>query len=297
VSGTGLAVRPSAVCGTFYDADPRRLARTVDRLLDRVDAETGSSATCPVALVAPHAGLGYSGPVAATAYAQLRAHAGSVDRVVLLGPSHFAPVRGMAVPAAAGFATPLGTAAVDVPACLRLAASFPGVAVSDGPHAEEHSLEVQLPFLQRVLGAELTVVPVLAGGAPPDDVADVLEALGLTGDGGPGASGDRRDGRTLLVVSTDLSHYLDAATAARRDRATAGAVVGRDPGAIGSRDACGAVPLRGLLTWARRQGHEVSLLDLRSSADTAGGRARVVGYGAFRVDRVGGQTDDSLRIS
>jgi len=288
VSGTGLAVRPPAVSGVFYDADPRRLAGTVDRLLDRVDVETGSSATCPVALVAPHAGLDYSGPVAATAYAQLRAQAGSIGRVVLLGPSHFAPVRGMAVPASAGFGTPLGTAAVDVPACLQLAASFPGVAVSDRPHAEEHSLEVQLPFLQRVLGAGLTVVPVVAGGAPPDVVADVLEALGLTGDGGPigdgGPGGARRGGRTLLVVSTDLSHYLDAATAARRDRATADAVVRRDPAAIGSRDACGAVPLRGLLTWARRHGCEVSLLDLRSSADTAGGRARVVGYGAFRAD-------------
>jgi AmmeMemoRadiSam system protein B len=297
VSGTGLAVRPPAVSGIFYDADPHRLARTVDRLLDRVDVETGSAATCPVALVAPHAGLDYSGPVAATAYAQLGAHAGSVDRVVLLGPSHFAPVLGMAVPAAAGFATPLGTAAVDVPACLQLAASCPGVAVSDGPHAEEHSLEVQLPFLQRVLGAELTVVPVLAGGASPDEVADALEALGLTADGGSGADGDRRAVRTLLAVSTDLSHYLDASAAARRDRATADAVVRRDPGAIGSRDACGDVPLRGLLTWARRHGLEVSLLDLRSSADTAGGRARVVGYGAFRVDRVGDQPDDDLRIS
>ena len=276
MSGTGLAVRPPAVAGSFYDAEPHRLARTVDRLLNRVDVEAVRNDR-PLALVAPHAGLDYSGPVAATAYAQLRAHAGSVDRVVLLGPSHFTPVRGMAVPAAAGFATPLGTAPVDVAACLLLAASFPGVAVTDGPHAEEHSLEVQLPFLQRALDAELSVVPVVAGGASPDDVADVLDALGLP-DGG------RRDGRTLLVVSTDLSHYLDAATAARRDRATAQAVVRRDVGAIGSRDACGAVPLRGLLTWARRHDRAVSLLDLRSSADTAGGRARVVGYGAFRVD-------------
>lgn len=281
MSGTRLAVRPPAVAGTFYDADPHRLARTVDRLLDGAGAAAHAEAPAgarPAAVVVPHAGLGYSGPVAATAYAQLRAHAGSVGRIVLLGPSHFAPVRGLAVPAAAGFATPLGVVGVDVAACLDLAASFAAVAVSDAPHAEEHSLEVQLPFLQRVLGADLTVVPVLAGGAAPGDVADVLDALGLP------AKGESHGGPAdVLVVSTDLSHYLDAGTAARRDRATADAVVRRDPGAIGSRDACGAVPLRGLLTWAGRHDLEVGLLDLRTSADTAGGRARVVGYGAFRV--------------
>jgi len=286
VSGTRLAVRPPAVAGIFYDADQRRLARTVDSLLDRANAADNDqeSGADPVALVAPHAGFDYSGPVAASAYAQLRARAGSVDRVVVLGPSHFRPMRGMAVPAAAGFATPLGVARVDVAACLELAASLPAVAVTDGPHAEEHSLEVQLPFVQRVLGAEVTVVPIVAGGASPEDVADALEALGLAADDEQGAPDGRRAPRTLLVVSTDLSHYLDAATAARRDRATAEAVVRRDLAAIGSRDACGAVPLRGLLTWANRHGRAVSLLDLRSSADTAGGRARVVGYGAFRVD-------------
>jgi MEMO1 family protein len=280
VSGTGLAVRPPAVAGTFYDADPRRLAGTVDRLLDQAGAGAGHRrGGRPAALVAPHAGLDYSGPVAATAYAQLRPHAVPAARVVLLGPSHFAPVPGMAVPAAAGFATPLGVARVDVTACLELAASFTGVAVTDGPHAEEHALEVQLPFLQRMFGAELTVVPIVVGGAAPDEVADVLEALGLPAkDGAP----DGPD--TVLVVSTDLSHYLDAATAARRDRATAEAVVRREPDDIGSRDACGAVPLRGLLTWANRNDLEVGLLDLRTSADTAGGPARVVGYGAFRVD-------------
>ncbi len=287
MSGTGLAVRPPAVAGTFYDADPQRLARTVDDLLDRADPDgiPGAGGAAPVALVAPHAGFDYSGPVAATAFAQLRTHMASVERVVLLGPSHFTPVRGMAVPAAAGFATPLGVAQVDVAACLELAASFPGVAVGDGPHAEEHSLEVQLPFLQRLLDPEVTVVPVVAGGAAPEEVADVLEALAV-GDAHEDRArdGDRRVPTTLLVVSTDLSHYLDAATAARRDRATAEAVVGRDPAAIGSRDACGAVPLRGLLAWANRHDRTVGLLDLRTSADTAGGRARVVGYGAFRVD-------------
>jgi len=289
VSGTGLAVRPPAVAGTFYDADPRRLARTVDRLLEEAGhraADDAAAGTRPAALVVPHAGLDYSGPVAATAYARL-ASAAPVGRVVLLGPSHFAPVRGMAVPAAAGFATPLGVTRVDVAACLQLAASFPGVAVSDGPHAEEHALEVQLPFLQRVLPPELTVVPLLAGGAPPGDVADVLDALGIApadgSNGTAGADGANEPPATVLVVSTDLSHYLDADTAERRDRATAEAVVRREPDAVGSRDACGAVPLRGLLTWARRHDLGVSLLDLRSSADTAGGRARVVGYGAFRV--------------
>jgi AmmeMemoRadiSam system protein B len=192
---------------------------------------------------------------------------------VLLGPSHFVPVRGMAVPTAAGFATPLGEVPVDVATCLQIAATSAAVAVADGPHAQEHSLEVQLPFLQRLLAAHTPVVPVVVGGASPDAVAAVLDLLA------PDHGGD-----TLVVVSTDLSHYLDHDTATRHDRATADAVVRGDPDAIGSRDACGAVPLRGLLTWAGRHSLEATLLDLRTSADTAGGKARVVGYGAFRLD-------------
>ncbi len=271
MTGPRLTVREPAVAGTFYDADPARLAATVDDLLEgAASADVGAR---PVALVAPHAGYVYSGPVAASAYALLRPHAASVRRVVLLGPSHFVPVRGMAVPTATAFATPLGEVPVDVAACLQAAAGSAAVAVADGPHAQEHALEVQLPFVQRMLEEQTAVVPVVVGGASADTVADVLDVL---------TPEDDRD--TVVVVSTDLSHYLDHDTARRRDRATSEAVVRRDPDAIGSRDACGAVPLRGLLAWANRHGLHASLLDLRTSADTAGGRGRVVGYGAFRLD-------------
>jgi MEMO1 family protein len=271
VTGTPLGARAPAVGGSFYDADPRRLAAAVDGLLDAAEAPAAGTGP-PAALVAPHAGYAYSGPVAASAYAHLRPHAGATGRVLLLGPSHFVPVTGVAVPAATGFATPLGVVRVDVPRCLQLAASLPDVDVGDTPHEQEHSLEVQLPFLQRLLGEGFSVVPLLVGGAGPDGVADALEVLGA-GDAG-----------VAVVVSTDLSHYLAPAAAAERDLATADAVVRRDPAAVGSRDACGAWPLRGLLTWALRHDRSVRLLDLRTSADTAGGRDQVVGYGAFRVD-------------
>ena len=263
-----MAVRRPAVAGTFYVADPRRLAGEVDALLEA--AAVPEESERPAALVVPHAGYAYSGPVAATAYAQLRPHASSYARVVLLGPSHFVPVRGLAFPAATAFATPLGTLEVDLPTCLRLAAEQPSVSVSDAPHAEEHSLEVQLPFLQRLLDG-CTLVPAVCGGVGAEEVADVLDSAVETE-------------RDLVVVSTDLSHHLDHDTASRRDRATAEAVLRLDAGAIGSRDACGAVPLRGLLTWARRQGLAASLLDRRTSGDTAGSRRQVVGYGAFRFD-------------
>jgi MEMO1 family protein len=268
VSRPGLAVREPAVAGSFYDAGAQRLTADVDRLLDR--ARPPEVSACPTALVAPHAGYAYSGPVAATAYATLRPHAEGLRRVVLLGPPHFVPVPGMAVPAATGFATPLGVVDVEVTGCVRVAAEVEGVEVSDRPHEQEHALEVQLPFLQRLLPEGFTLLPVVVGGAAPESVADALDASVTAG--------------ALVVVSTDLSHYLDHATATRRDRATAEAVVRRDAGAVGSRDACGAAPLRGLLVWARRHDLSVRLLDLRTSADTAGGRGRVVGYGAFRVD-------------
>jgi AmmeMemoRadiSam system protein B len=268
VSGAGLASRPPAVAGSFYDAHPQRLAATVDTFLaDACPPPAGSAR--PTALVVPHAGHVYSGPVAASAYATLRPHTDDIRRVVLIGPSHFVPLRGMAVPAAAAFATPLGDVPVDVAGCVRLAGAVEGVQVSDRPHRQEHSLEVQLPFLQRLLPGGVALLPVLVGGAAAEDVAAALDATVAAGD--------------LVVVSTDLSHHLDADTARRRDRATAEAVVRRDPGAIGARDACGAVPLRGLLVWARRHDLSVRLLDLRTSADTAGGRRQVVGYGAFRL--------------
>jgi hypothetical protein len=191
-----------------------------------------------------------------------------VRRVLLLGPAHRVPVDGMAVPSVDAFRTPLGDVPVD--AELRaLLLALPDVSVDDVAHAAEHSLEVHLPFLQRLLH-DFTVVPVAVGRADTDAVAAVIEA----GWGGP---------ETLIVVSSDLSHYEDYDHAARHDRATADAIVSGALDAIGPHDACGAHPVRGLLRVAARRGLTPELLDLRSSGDTAGPRDRVVGYGAFAI--------------
>lgn len=266
-------VRRPAVAGTFYPAEPDRLADMVDDLLGTADtlapAERPPSPEAPVAVVVPHAGYVYSGPVAATAYARLRRV--PPRRVALLGPAHFVPLAGMAVPAVAGFATPLGVVPVDVEGCRELDAEQPAVRISDAPHKPEHSLEVQLPFLQQLWGDRFDALPVAVGSASGDEVADVLDTVVSAAP-------------TLVVVSTDLSHYLDRATAQRRDRSTAAAVVARNPAAIASRDACGAHALRGLLAWALRHDLTIDLLDLRTSADTAGDPHRVVGYGAFVAD-------------
>jgi AmmeMemoRadiSam system protein B len=221
------------------------------------------------ALVVPHAGYRYSGPVAASAYGVLRGmDNGQIQRVVLLGPSHFVPLQGMAVPATQAFATPLGLVAVDEQ--LRTAAvRRSDVLVDDEPHQGEHSLEVQLPFLQHVL-PDRPLLPVLVGKTEPREVADLLDVLMAA----PGS---------VAVVSTDLSHYLDDATAKEHDIRTAQAVLARDAKAIRSQDACGAAAVRGLLEWGRRRALSVEQLDLRTSGDTAGDRSRVVGYGAFAM--------------
>ena len=257
-----MRVRPPAVAGRFYPADADELRDLVDRLLGGVRARPRP--VLPAALVAPHAGYRYSGAVAATAYAQLPA---AVPRVVLLGPAHWWPLDGMAVPAVDALATPLGTVAVDDDA-RTAATAVPGVAVDDRPHDGEHSLETQLPFLQRVLGPEIAVLPVLVGRTEPGSVSALLTAL-LGVDG------------ALAVVSTDLSHHLDERSAHARDRRTAEAVVARDAGALGPDDACGHHPLRGLLHHAAERGWTVDLLGLATSADRGAGRDRVVGYGAF----------------
>ena len=264
-------VRPPAVAGSFYPADRGTLADLVDSLLTAAGATSApveDGGLPPRALVVPHAGYVYSGPVAAAAYHRLpRAGIGTV---ALLGPAHHVRVEGIAGPTTSGFRTPLGTVPVDTATCARLERE--GLAsLTDRPHAREHSLEVQLPFLQAVLGTGWSLVPLAVGAASDDQVADCVEAL----------TGTAPD--TFVLISTDLSHYLDQDSARELDRRTAAAVVALRPDLIGHRDACGAVPLRGLLTWARRHDLDMELLDLRTSADTAGDPSRVVGYGAFAL--------------
>ncbi len=263
---TARRVRPPAVAGTFYPGRPSDLARTVDDLL----AEAGHppDGPPPVALVVPHAGFVYSGPVAASAYARLKTHAASIARVVAFGPVHRVPVRGAAVPAADAWATPLGEVPID--AGLRARAVARGAVVDDRPHAPEHALEVQLPFLQRILDEGFTFLPVAVSELSARAAADLVdEFLGETG--------------TLVLVSTDLSHYHDLVTARRRDRCTADSILAREPEKLSGEDACGFYPLRGLMELARRKGLPVTLLDLRTSGDTAGDPESVVGYGAFAI--------------
>ena len=256
-------VRPPAVAGSFYPVDRAELEEMVRGFLSQVQASAGP---VPKAVIAPHAGYVYSGPVAASAYARLAAARGSVSRVVLLGPSHRVALRGLAVPDAAAFATPLGRIELDAPAIARVTA-LREVRVLHAAHEFEHSLEVHLPFLQVVLGS-FCLVPLVAGDASAGDVARVLDAVW---------GGDE----TLIVVSSDLSHYHDYATARRLDAATTRAIEQLEPEAIDFDDACGRVPIRGLLEAVRARGLSPETLDVRSSGDTAGPRESVVGYGAW----------------
>lgn len=262
-------VRPTAVAGQFYPGDAGVLARTVRDLL----AEAGDDGPVPKAMIAPHAGYVYSGPVAATAYARLRPARDVITRVVLVGPTHRVPMLGLAAPTVDAFATPLGEVPVDREAVERILA-LPQVGAFDMAHAPEHSLEVHLPFLQQVL-ARFSIVPLVAGDASPDEVAEVLEALW----GGP---------ETLILVSSDLSHYYDYETARRMDGATTQAIEGLRPEDIAPEQACGRVPITGLLTVARRRGLICATVDLRNSGDTAGPKDRVVGYGAYLFLEGGG---------
>lgn len=261
-----LTIRPAAVAGMFYPASASELTREVDDMLAH-SASTAPTARFPKVLIVPHAGYIYSGPVAAEAYAKLRAARGTVRRVVLLGPCHRVPVRGLALPEATVFATPLGEIAIDE-AAVKALADLPQVVKSSAVHAEEHSLEVQLPFLQRVLG-EFTLVPLAVGDATPAEVAEVIETLW----GGP---------ETLIVISSDLSHYHAYERARALDRATAQAILDYSTD-IGHEQACGATPIAGVLLAAKRRGLKVELLDLRNSGDTAGGKRQVVGYASFAL--------------
>lgn len=264
------AIRSPAVAGTFYPAAPNALARQLTQFLSEADnaPPLPEAPALPKAIIAPHAGYIYSGPVAARAYARLAAARGPISRVVLIGPSHYVGFQGFAVDMSDAWATPSGTVALDHAAIARLQ-QLPMVGRLDAAHAREHALEVHVPFLQHVLG-DFRLVPIVAGDAPPEAVTALLEAVW----GGP---------ETLIVVSTDLSHYLDYAACQRLDASTAEAIERFDDSVIGSREACGQVPTRGLLRIARQRGMAIERLDLRNSGDTAGPRDRVVGYGAWAL--------------
>ncbi|MDH3546627.1 MAG: AmmeMemoRadiSam system protein B [Gammaproteobacteria bacterium] len=255
-------IREPAVAGQFYPGEAELLSRSVDVLLDEVKVVAGDA---PKALIVPHAGYMYSGPVAAAAYARLRPYRDLYTRVILLGPCHRVPVRGLALSGADVFRTPLGDVPLDKEAIGSI--DSPRVKTFDATHELEHSLEVHLPFLQSVLGS-FTLVPIVVGNATHEAVAEVLDTLW-------GGS------ETLIVISSDLSHYLSYDKARTLDGETRQAIENLEARGIDHDVACGATPIGGLLVTAKRRGMKVTTLDLRNSGDTAGDRDFVVGYGAW----------------
>ena len=256
------AIRTPAVAGTFYPVDDHQLKKMINGFL----AACRSDAPPPKAIIVPHAGYIYSGSIAASAYARVSNGRNFITRVVLLGPSHRVPFYGLAVSNARIFTTPLGSVPVDGES-LAAISHLPQVKTLDQAHQWEHSLEVHIPFLQIVL-ADFKLVPLVVGEAMAEEVGEVLEILW----GGP---------ETLIVVSSDLSHYHDYDTARKLDRITSDAITQFRPQAIHYEQACGRNPILGLLTAARHHGMRAEAIDVRNSGDTAGPRDRVVGYGAY----------------
>jgi len=261
-----MRIRPSAVAGTFYPREARELLATVDEHLSRGRVTDGIKA--PKAIIAPHAGFIYSGPVAGSAYASLAARCKDISRVVLVGPAHRVPFPGLATSAASAFASPLGDVPLDRP-CLAEWVASGLIREFDAAHADEHSLEVQLPFLQRLVPNAM-IAPILTGDGNSQAVEKLLDCA---------FGGDE----TLIVVSSDLSHYLPYAIAKGRDEATARRLERIELNGAGHDDACGATAINGLLAVAARRGLACQRLDLRNSGDTAGSRDQVVGYGAFAL--------------
>jgi len=260
--GASGAARPPAVAGLFYPREANALRATVNELLAAAHTRL---ATPPKVLIAPHAGYIYSGAVAAAAYVELYRRATGINRVVLLGPAHRVAVHGIAVASVAGFDTPLGNVAIDADSRTRVL-RLPGVTLDDAAHAQEHSLEVHLPFLQAVL-SDFTLLPLVVGEAAPELVAQALDEVW---------GGDD----TLIVVSSDLSHFHEYREARRIDADTVATIEDQQP-TLAPLQACGCRPLNGLLTVTRRRGMRIVTLDACNSGDTAGGHDRVVGYAAF----------------
>lgn len=258
-----MSTRPAAVAGLFYPGEPETLRATVLRMLEEAEP---AAVPAPRALIAPHAGYVYSGPTAALAYRLLERSRDHIRRVVVIGPAHRVYLRGLAFPSVDAFESPLGDVPLDRNA-IDEALALPGTGVSDDAHAMEHSLEVHLPFLQIVLG-NFELVPIVVGDCPAEHVAQVLELFW--------------DEQTLVVVSSDLSHFHDYETARDLDDATSARIVARDDRLEGG-DACGARAINGLMRLARNHDLSVAVLDVCNSGDTAGDRRRVVGYGAYAL--------------
>jgi len=256
-------IRQAVVAGTFYPAQALHLQQQIDCFLNAVEAPHTSP---PKALIAPHAGYIYSGPIAATAYAYLHSMREHIQRVVLLGPAHRVGFNGLAASSAVAFASPLGHVPLDQTAIQDLL-QFPHVQMFDRAHAQEHSLEVHLPFLQCLL-TDFRLIPLVVGQASPTEVAQVLEHLWGSEE-------------TLIVISSDLSHYHDYATAQQRDAATSQVIENLSEDVLTGGDACGSYPINGLLQIAKAKGMQVKTVDLRNSGDTAGSKDAVVGYGAY----------------
>ncbi len=272
-------VRAPSVAGTFYPADPRSLASEVNGFLAAARRGDREPLLSPKALIVPHAGFRYSGPVAASAYQHLAARRGEIKRVVLLGPSHHVALTGLGASLAEAFETPLGRVPLDREA-IQETLRLPGVSIDDVAHANEHSLEVQLPFLQTLL-EDFALAPYSVGDATSEDIAGVLEALW---------GGDE----TIIVISSDLSHYYAYDEAQARDAETTLAIEALQPERLDWESACGRVPVRGLLLSAKRRNMEVHTLDVRNSGDTQGGRDRVVGYGAWAFVETGSAQRDGF---
>ena len=258
--------RPAAVAGMFYSNTATQLRTDINDMLDQ--AKEISLEKQPLAIIAPHAGYVYSGPVAATAYRLIRHYADNIHRVILLGPSHRVPFHGLAMSSASQYETPLGTVSIDHDSYHKIS-EHSAVKVLDAAHAQEHSLEVHVPFLQVVLN-RFSLVPLVVGDADGHTVAEVLELLDI-------------DSHTLIVVSSDLSHYLDYQSARQRDQKTSDAIAHLQPENIQYEDACGRNPLNGLLMLSKKHGLHATMIDLRNSGDTAGPSDRVVGYGAYVI--------------
>ena len=263
-------IRQPAVAGTFYPGRKETLESDVSAMLkvarmEVADNRQPGNQAPPKALIVPHAGYIYSGPTAATAYATLASVSDRIKRVILLGPVHRVPVRGLALPGVDVFATPLGPIQIDKDAVATIE-NMPQVIESSAAHDQEHSLEVQLPFLQKMLD-DFTLLPLAVGDATPEEVAEVLDTLW----GGP---------ETLIVISSDLSHFLPYRAAQLVDGETAQNIL-RLQSTLNHQQACGGTPVNGLLQTAKRHHLQPHLLDLRNSGDTAGDKDRVVGYASF----------------